>query len=242
MVKPMKTDLDIVIPVYNEGENIINVLAALKKEVKTPFRVLICYDSPEDTTLRSLDKMPDPGFEILRVQNRGKGAHGAVITGFQDSSAPAVLVFPADDTFNAEMIDSMFEKFTGGADIVAASRFMPGGCMEGAPFMKDLLVRVSAFTLYHLARVPCHDSSNGFRLFSRRVIEEIPIESSEGFVYSIELLVKCHRLKWNISEVPAKWIERTSGESRFRLGKWLPSYLKWFFYAFTTTYLGKKEL
>lgn len=235
-------NIDIVIPVYNEGDNIIDVLNALKENVTTSFRVLISYDHDEDTTLKALDGYPDPGFDIVRVKNLGKGAHGAVVTGFKESSAPSVLVFPADDTFNADMIDKMYEKFRDGCDIVAASRFMPGGCMEGAPFMKDFLVRVSAFCLYHLARVPCHDSSNGFRLFSRRVIDGIPIESSEGFVYSIELLVKCHRLRWKISEVPAKWIERTAGESRFRLGKWLPSYLKWFFYAFATTYLRKKEI
>jgi glycosyltransferase involved in cell wall biosynthesis len=234
--------IDIIIPVYNEGKIIIDVLEALKINVDTVFRVLICYDHEEDTTLEALDTYPDPGFDVLRVKNRGKGAHGAVITGFKTSTAPAVLVFPADDTFNADMIDNMYEKFREGSEIVAASRFMPGGCMKGAPFMKDLLVRISAFTLYHFARLPVHDASNGFRLFSRKVIENIPIESEEGFVYSIELLVKCHRLNWKISEVPAKWIERTSGKSRFRLGKWLPSYLRWYFFAFATTYLGRKNI
>ena len=235
-------ELDIVIPVYNEGENIIGVMDALKISVKTPFRVLICYDRDDDNTLDALRSYHDPGFEIVTVKNQGKGAHGAVVTGFEKSSAEAVLVFPADDTYNADIIDPMFAKFREGCDIVAASRFMPGGCMEGAPWLKDILVRASAFTLYHLARLPIHDASNGFRLFSRRMLNDTEIESSEGFVYSIELLVKCHRRGWSIGEVPAKWYERTSGKSRFRLVNWVPSYLKWYFYAFATSWLGQSKV
>ncbi|MBD3379114.1 MAG: glycosyltransferase [Candidatus Omnitrophica bacterium] len=233
-------ELDIIIPVYNEGDNIIPVLDALKNGVKTPFRVLICYDDENDNTLSALASYGDPGFGILKVRNRGKGPHGAVVTGFRESDAEAALVLPADDTYNAGIIDRMFEKFRDGCEIVAASRFIPGGCMKGAPWKKALLVRASAFTLHHFARLPVHDPSNGFRLFSRRTLDQIPIESSRGFIYSIELLVKAHRLGWKICEVPAKWYERTSGKSRFRLGDWMPAYLRWYFYAFATTFLGKK--
>ena len=56
-----------------------------------------------------------------------------------------------------------------------------------------------------------------------------------GFAYSIELLVKAHRLGWRIGEVPAAWLERRAGKSRFQVLKWVPQYLKWFFYAFATT-------
>ena len=71
-------------------------------------------------------------------------------------------------------------------------------------------MRAGNFTLYHLARLPTHDASNGFRLFSRRTMDEIAIESDRGFCYSIELLVKCHRLGWQIGEVPANWFERSA--------------------------------
>ena len=53
--------------------------------------------------------------------------------------------------------------------------------------------------------------ANGLRLFSRRLLDRVRIESSVGFAYGIELLVKCHRLGWNIAEVPAVWYERTTG-------------------------------
>jgi hypothetical protein len=127
----------------------------------------------------------------------------------------------------------------GGCDIVCASRFMPGGAMIGCPWLKAVLVRSANFTLRHVARLPTTDASNGFRMFSRRVIDRIEVESQVGFCYSIELLVKAHRLGWTVAEVPVTWIERQSGESRFRVLKWLPAYLRWYGYAFATTFLRR---
>jgi hypothetical protein len=70
-------------------------------------------------------------------------------------------------------------------------------------------------------------------------MDEITIESTHGFCYSIELLAKCHRLGWPIGEVPAQWYERAHGKSRFQLIKWLPYYLRWYAYAFATTWLRR---
>jgi len=111
--------------------------------------------------------------------------------------------------------------------------------MIDCPWLKAVLVRAGNFTLYHLARLPTRDASNGLRLFSRRAIDEIAVESDRGFCYSIELLVKCHRLGWRIGEVPAHWFERRQGSSRFQVVKWLPAYLRWYFYAFATTWLRR---
>lgn len=232
-------ELDIIIPVYNEGRNIIGILEALRRSVNTPFRVLICYDHEEDNTLEALKAYRKAPFEILLVQNPGRGVHGAIMTGFRASAAPAVLVFPADDTYNAGIFDRMFQQFREGCEIVVASRFIAGGCMKGCPLLKAALVRLAAFTLYFFARLPAHDATNGFRLFSRRVLDQVAIESSQGFAYSIELLVKCHRLGWKIGEVPALWFQRAHGKSRFRVIRWFPGYLRWYLYAFATTWLGR---
>lgn len=232
-------ELDIVIPVYNEGASIGGVLESLRAHVRTPFRVLICYDRDEDDTLPALRPLQAAGMAILPVKNRGRGAFGAVVTGFAESRAPAVLVFPADDDYNAPRLDAMVAKLKEGCDVVCASRFIPGGRMVGCPPLKAAIVRGSAWALYHLARVPTHDPSNGFRLFSRRVLEGIPIESTEGFTYSIELLLKSQRLGWRVGEVPVEWYERTTGQSRFKVLRWLPAYFRWFAYAFETTYLRR---
>lgn len=231
--------LDIVIPVYNEGGNIIPVLESLARQVRTPYRVLICYDREDDTTLRVLRDWKNPSATVDFVKNPGLGPHSAVLAGFRASEAGAVVVYQADDTFNAGIVDALYAKFKEGNELAAPSRFIPGGKMEGAPWLKAILVRTAAFTLSRFAKLPVHDPTNGFRLFSRRLIEEIEIESTRGFTYSIEMLVKCHRLGWRTAEVPAQWFERSSGRSRFKVISWLPSYLRWYFYAFATSWLGK---
>ena len=237
----MDHQLDIVIPVYNEGPNILATLGALARELKTPSRVLICYDFEEDNTLPVVRGQPGSyaGLDIAFVRNPGRGAHAAVMAGFVASTAPIVLVYPADDDFNAGILDSMVQLVRNGCDVVCASRFLPGGTMQGCPWLKAILVRTAAFMLHHLAALPTKDPTSGLRMFSRRVIDQIEIESDQGFCYSIELLVKAHRLGWRISEVPALWFERQHGASRFRVLKWLPAYLRWFKYAFATTYLRR---
>src|SRR4051812_10280219 len=237
----MPPELDIVIPVYNEGRNIVATLAGLAGALTTPARVLICYDHADDDTLPAIKGNPQAhaGLPVTFVRNAGRGAHSAVMTGFAASTAPFVLMYPADDHTNAPMLDPMMALAHGGCDIVCASRFMPGGAMVGCPPLKAALVRTANFTLRHLARLPATDASNGFRMFSRRVIDQIAVESDQGFCYSIELLVKAHRLGWTIGEVPVRWIERQHGASRFRVLKWLPAYLRWYGYAFATTFLRR---
>jgi len=237
----MNSEIDIVIPVYNEGENILATLGALARDVKTPARVLICYDHENDNTLLAVRSNPDVyrGIEVEFVRNPTRGAHGAVMAGFAASTAPIVVSYPADDDFNAGILDDMAGLIRGGYDIVCASRFMPGGSMQGCPWLKAALVRMAAFTLNRVAALPTKDPTSGFRMFSRRVVDEIEVESNEGFCYSIELLVKAHRLGWCIGEIPARWFERRHGTSRFRVLKWLPAYLRWYRYAFATTFLRR---
>ncbi len=237
----MAAELDIVIPVFNEGRNIVRTLSALASSLRTPTRVLICYDHPDDDTLPAIRDNPQAyaGLAVELVRNPGRGAHAAVMAGFAASAAPYVMMYPADDDYNAQKLDAMVACARAGCDIVCASRFMPGGSMVGCPPLKAALVRAGNFTLRHLARLPTTDASNGFRLFSHRAIERIQIESREGFCYSIELLVKAHRLGWKVADVPVDWFERQHGQSRFQVLKWLPDYLRLYVYAFATTLLRR---
>ena len=231
--------LDIVIPVYNEGENILDALNALKRLVRTSFRVLIVYDFNEDDTLPVVQRAGNMGFEVKLIQNKGRGVHGAIMTGFGEVRAPAALVFPADEAYNAPIVGVMYEKFKEGNDVVVASRFMKGGHMSGGPLFKSILVRAASFILKWFVGLPASDATYGLRLISKKVLDTVEIESTHGWTYAIELLVKCDRLDWGVAEVPAKWLRRAKGRSRFNLRKWLPHYAKWFFYALATTYLRK---
>jgi glycosyltransferase involved in cell wall biosynthesis len=232
--------VDIVIPVYNEGTNILPALDALRAHLRHRARILICYDRDDDDTLTALaDYDPSP-LELCFVRNQGRGVLGAVVTGFANATGSCVITMPADDDYNAGRLNELIERHRAGYDIVAASRFMKGGGgLVGCPFMKAIVVQAAAWFMWHIARLPTHDATNGLRLFSRRTIQQIPIESERGFAYSIELLVKAHRLGWPVAELPVAWHQRKTGESRFRMVRWLPQYLKWLGYALATTYMRR---
>ena len=230
--------IDIVIPVFNEGASIIEVIELLELNVKTRFRILICYDFEEDNTLEAINRS-ERSAVIEFIKNNGAGPCDAVKSGFNASHSECVIVYPGDDISNQKIIDSMYKKFIQGSDVVVASRFIPGGSMIGCPLVKSILVRAASFSLFMLSSIPVKDASNGFRLFSRQALNLINIQSTHGFTYSLEILVKCNRLKLPIAEVPAQWIERKEGKSNFKVFFWLKMYLRWYFYGLETTWFKR---
>lgn len=236
------TNLEIVIPVYNEGGNILKLLKIFSNFIKTNFKVLICYDLKDDDIFKFEDEFKKFNFDIKLIKNPSSGPLTAIKQGFLKGNSDAVIVYPADDFLNYKLLDKMYNKYLDGNDIVVASRFIKGGSMKNCPLIKSILVRTASFTLYLLSSIPVRDASNGFRLFSRKLLNEVEIDSKIGFAYSLELLVKCHRLKKKIAEVPALWEERSEGKSRFKLFRWIPQYLKWYLYGLGTTWLRLKKI
>jgi len=180
------------------------------------------------------------GLPVELVRNAGRGVHGAVMTGFATSTAPFILMFPPTTTATR----LWWTAWSSWREAAATSSVQPlhaGRRDDRLPLAQGGAGAQRQFTLRHVARLPTTDASNGFRLFSRRAIERIAIESTEGFCYSIELLVKAHRLNWKIAEVPVTWIERQDGRTRFQVLRWLPAYLRWYFYAFATTSCGARR-
>ena len=204
-------DLDIIIPVYNEGRNIIPVLNGFRSHVRTPFRIFICYDFDEDDTLNALAEFAAEDMDIVLVKNPGRGPHRAVCAGLALSTAPAALVYMADDDYNTDIIDLMFAKVRGGCDVVAASRFIPGGSMVGGALHKVVVVRLGTFALHHLARLPVHDCTNAFRMFSRRLLDTVEIESERGSLSASNCLSRrCVSAGRSMRWRPNGWSARTS--------------------------------
>ncbi len=234
--------LEIIIPIYNEGPKVLKLMELFKKNIKINFKILFCYDDVTDNIFDYQDELKKFDFDIEFIKNPSQGPCSAIKEGFSVGVSDCVIVYPCDDLINVELINEMYNLFLNGKHIVAASRFMKGGSMKGCPLIKSILVRSASFTLYHLSSIPIKDASNGFRLFSRKLLNEVKIESKVGFAYSLELLVKCNRLKYAISEIPAQWEERSEGSSRFKIFKWLPQYLRWYIYGLSTTWLRKKKI
>jgi len=226
-------ELSIVLPVYNEGEAVEPVLRNLSRSVTTPHELVVVYDFDEDSTVPVVRRLAGeiPNLRGLR-NDLGRGVLNAMKAGIAGTSAPYVLISMADGSDEPQIVDRMVELARGGADVVAASRYMKGGRQVGGPPLKRLMSRVAGLTLHWFAGVPTHDPTNNFKLYSRPFLESTEIESTAGFELALELTVKATLAKRPIAEIPTTWRDRTAGQSNFKLRKWLPHYLHWYRVAF----------
>lgn len=228
--------LSIVVPVYNEGENIAATLRGLASQVRaTPIEILVVYDFDEDDTVPVVKRLQRqmPALRLHR-NRRGRGVLNAIQAGFEAAAAPYILVMMADGSDEPDKVDNMLEKARAGADVVAGSRYMAGGGQLGGPLLKRTMSRMAGLSLFIVRALPVHDATSNFRLYSRRLLDSVTIESSAGFELGLELTVKAQRLGMQVAEVPTIWRDRTAGTSRFRLLRWLPHYLGWYGYALST--------
>ena len=162
----------------------------------------------------------------------GRGVVGAIRTGFDAAPPGPVLVLMADLSDDLAQVRKMLEQYRRGSHIVVGSRYMKGGRLIGGPWFKQLLSRLSGLTLCWFRGIPTHDATNAFKIYDRAMLGDIRIESKGGFELSLEITVKAFLAGYTISEIPSTWRDRTAGTSRFKLWKWLPHYLKWYFMAF----------
>ena len=232
--------LNIVIPVYNEGNNIgatLNRIFRSLRETAVNTYITIVYDFDEDNTLPAIELLRAGYPMAIRLQkNRGKGVCEAIKQGLLASQTTFVLVSMADTSDDYGKLPLMLEKAMEGWDIVCGSRYMRGGSQRGGPLLKKTLSRLAGLSLHWLTGLPTHDVTNSYKLYRRSILDSIQLESSGGFEIGIEIVVKAFARRMKITEVPCSWRNRSQGESRFRLTKWIPLYLKWYWYALKTIF------
>jgi glycosyltransferase involved in cell wall biosynthesis len=232
--------ISLVVPVFNEADNVGPFLRDIEREVREPHEVLIVYDFPEDNTLPAVAALQPPCASVRLVHNTlGRGVLNALKAGFNASVGDVVVVMMADRSDEPRDVTSMARLVRQGADVVAGSRYVHRGRQIGGPWLKRALSRLAGVSLHHLAGLPVHDATNNFRAYSRRVVEEIPVESRVSFVLAMELTLKAHWRGWHLSEVPTTWRDRTAGQSRFRMWAWLPHYMHWYLRALACAWLGR---
>jgi glycosyltransferase involved in cell wall biosynthesis len=207
---------------------------ALAAGVHATCEILVVYDFDEDTTVpvaRAL-AVELPAVRPMR-NDLGRGVLNAMKAGMAAARAPYILVSMADGSDEPQVVDAMVELAREGADVVAGSRYMKGGHQIGGPVLKRLMSRTAGLSLHWFAGVPIHDPTSNFKLYSRRFLDSVTIESSAGFELALELSVKATLARRRLAEVPTTWRDRTSGKSNFKLRRWLPNYLHWYRLAFT---------
>jgi glycosyltransferase involved in cell wall biosynthesis len=216
-------------PVFSEGEAVEPAIRALTKEIRTPHEILVVYDFDEDPTVPVIDRLAAESSSVRGHRNDlGRGVLNAMKAGIAAGSGDYVLITMADGSDEPAIVDRMVALARDGADVVAASRYMPGGHQIGGPLLKRLMSRTAGLTLHWFGGVATHDPTNNFKLYARRFLDTVTIDSTAGFELALELTVKATLDGRRVAEVPTTWRDRTAGQSNFKLRKWLPHYLAWY--------------
>lgn len=228
----MAPDISIILPVYNEAETVEKTLRVLNCLVNVAHEVVIIYDSDSDTTIPVVKNLQHEIKTLVLQKNLyGPGVVNAIKTGFNVTNTPVVCIYTADFADQPDAIDLMYQKIQQGFDIVSGSRYIPGGQKYGGPWLQTKLSRVGNCLFRILTHFPLTDVTYSFKMYRRDVIDIISIEYDAGWVISLEICLKAYLKGFKFSEIPAVWIARQKGESKFSLGKWLPVYLRLFFYG-----------
>lgn len=225
--------VSVVVPAYNEGEQVIGVLDRLFESVRLPCEVLLVVDSADDTTIPVAEEYAQKELRLKCLVNTyGRGPANAIRFGMDAATSPVTVVTMADGCDDARQIDELAFLVERGAAVAAASRYMPGGQQVGGPILKGALSRLAGRSLRILAHVGTRDATNSFKAYSTEFVRRVGIDSREGFAIGIELTAKANRLRLPVAEIPTTWLDRQAGMSNFKVAKWMPSYVRWYRFAF----------
>ena len=222
----------VIIPARDEGPVIGGTLTSLGPALPPGCEVLVVVDDPADSTRPAVAAWAGPGPEVrCLVSSYGPGPANAIRYGLGAARAGVALVTMADGSDDPAQAGPLISLVESGAAVAAASRYMPGGRRSGGPRLKGALSRAAGLSLYWLARLGTRDATNSYKAYSVRFVRAAGIESARGFEVGLELTAKARRHRLPVAEIPTAWRDRTVGVSKFRLGPWLPAYLRWYCYA-----------
>ncbi len=223
----------IVIPAYNEGDEIVSGLDRIFEAVTIDVEVIVVVDSADDTTVPPVLSYAKHEPRLRHeVNTYGPGPAYAIRYGIDQSSADTVVVTMADGCDDPRQIDDLVKLVERGVVVAAASRYMPGGQQVGGPRFKTFLSRTAGKSLNLLTDAGTRDATNSFKAYNRRFLRDVGIDSKDGFEIGLELTAKARRLRLPVAEIPTIWLDRTFGKSNFKLSKWIPKYLRWYRFAF----------
>ena len=228
-----KPRVSIVIPAYNEGDDILPALDRIFESVKLDAEVLVVVDTAADSTVPVVKKYAktEPRLRHL-VNDYGRGPAQAIRYGIDHATAETVVVTMSDGCDDPRQIDDLVRLVERGVVVAAASRYMPGGQQVGGPRFKSFLSRTAGQSLQLFTDAGTRDATNSFKAYSKKFVQDVGIDSRDGFEIGLELTAKARRLRLPVAEIPTIWLDRQFGESNFKLSKWVPKYLKWYRFAF----------
>ena len=212
-----------VVPTYNEKENVRPLIEGLKRTKLPNLTVLFVDDSSPDGTadeVRSVASV-EPWIR-LKVRKDKKGLGSAYEEGFSDSLRdlqPDILVeMDADLQHPPEVLPSLVGVVSSGADVAVASRYVPGGSVAGWSLWRRGVSRGANWFARTMLRLQVRDATSGYRAFSRRAAEQICSSGmpAKGFEFQVAAL-KVLKTDMKIVEVPFEFRPRAMGESKLGL-------------------------
>lgn len=216
--------LTIVIPTYNEAENLPNLVSTIFLLPLPSVKILVVDDNSPDGTwkvARELEKRyPNQFFAIVRPGKLGLGS--AYRLGFRQALAmdsQAVAQMDADFSHPPERLPQLLQTLQE-CDVVLGSRYVPGGKLdERWSFWRKSLSAFGNIYARTILRLPIRDVTGGFRVWRREALEGMPLEEicSNGYAFQIEMIYIAYRLGYSFRELPIHFTERGRGSSKMSL-------------------------
>ena len=210
----------IVVPTYNERENIESIVAAILSQ-SLDFEVLVVDDHSPDGTGEIADRLAqsEPRLHVMhRAEKSGLGP--AYLAGFEWALARDYsYVFEMDADFShdpADLVRLRAPLIGGAADVSIGSRWAPGGGTRNWSFLRTLISRGGSVYARVILGVPVRDLTAGFKCFSRRVLEQLDLASvrSNGYAFQVEVNYRCFLQGFRVQEVPIVFVDRRVGKSK----------------------------
>jgi dolichol-phosphate mannosyltransferase len=214
----------VIIPTYNEAENIEPIVARVRSSVPEA-HVLVADDNSPDGTGDLVDKLVANDDHVHVLHRKGKeGLGAAYIAGFHwglDNGYGVLVEHDADGSHQPEQLHRLLEALRD-ADLVLGSRYVKGGEVQNWPKSREILSRGGNIYTRLALGVPLQDATGGYRAFRRETLVGIGLEqvASAGYCFQVDLAWRALKSGFRVVEVPITFVERERGQSKLRVGRW----------------------
>ena len=207
------------LPTYNEAGNIEAIVAAVRKALPAPRRILIVDDDSPDGTGRIADRLAARHGDVAVLHRRAKEGLGpAYVAGFRQALAGgAGLIAQMDSDFSHDPVDlPRLIAATSEADLAIGSRYVEGGRVEDWGLLRRAISRGGSVYARAVLGLGVRDLTGGFKCFRREVLEALDLDSigAHGYVFQVEMTYRAVAAGFSVEEVPITFRDRRVGESK----------------------------
>ena len=214
----------VIIPTYNERENVIQIIEAVF-QLQQDFHVLVIDDGSPDGTAELVKSIqPSYSTRLFLEERKGKlGLGTAYIHGFKwalEKGYQFICEMDADFSHNPNDLQRLVDACVNGADVAVGSRYVKGGKVENWPWDRHIYSKGGSIYTRLITWIPVKDATAGFVCYQRHVLEAINLEQIKfvGYAFQIEMKFAAWKLGFHIVEVPITFIDRKLGVSKMNKG------------------------